>query len=167
MRPPSPSLLLWAATATTLAVLTVVTGELPERVPTHFDAAGRADGWSTPLGFALGMGGLSLGLTALFFLLSLLVPRTPSGLINLPHRDFWLAPERRKESLRSVADRLCALGAGTQVLVLGLVLYCVRASRSQEPQTGPDRTTWIFLLGYLAFVAAWIVALHRRFPRPD
>jgi hypothetical protein len=166
MRRPSPSLLLCLATATVLLTLCVVTGDLPERVPTHFDAAGRADGWSTRTGFALELGGLSLFLCGLFGALGALVARLPTSLVNLPNRDYWLAPERRAESLRAIRDRLHSLGAATEVLVLGLVLYCVRASRSEEAQTGPDPTTWVLLLGYLAFVAGWIVSLHRRFAKP-
>lgn len=166
MRRPSTSLLLCAATATTLGVLGLVTGDLPDRVPTHFDAAGRPDGWSTRTGFALEMGGLSLGLAGMFALLGILVARLPTSLVNVPHREFWLAPERRTESMRAIAGHLHVLGAATQVLVLGIVLFCVRASHRNEPVPGPDATTWGLLAGYVAFVILWLVSLHRRFPRP-
>lgn len=163
---PSPRLLFAAATTTTLATLALIAGDLPDRVPIHFDAHGRADGWSTPTGFVVTMSGLALFLAALFVGLAALVVRLPPSLINLPHRDHWLAPPRRATTLAWLAAAMHSLGAATQILVLGIVLYCVRACRAQEPQTGPDPTLWIMLAAFLAFVIGWLLAMHRRFRRP-
>lgn len=75
---------------------------LPERVASHFDAAGQADGWSSKtaffvfnLAFVAGMALLFLGLTAW-------QGRIPSAWINLPHKDYWLAPERRAATLETI-----------------------------------------------------------------
>jgi uncharacterized membrane protein len=163
---PSPTLLFAATTATTLATLALVAGDLPDRVPTHFDASGRADGWSTRNGFIVTMGGLSLFLAALLAGMSAVVARLPTSLLNMPHRDYWLAPPRRAATLVAFAAQVHALGAASQVLVLGIVLYCVRASRAPEPQAEPDRALWVMLGAFLAFVVAWLIGLHRRFRLP-
>src|SRR5207237_1170658 len=70
-------------------------GELPERVATHFDASGQPNGWMSRHGHIIFIMLLGLALPLLvagsFFCLRFF----PGRGINLPHREYWLAPERR------------------------------------------------------------------------
>lgn len=158
------SLLLAVSTGATLGCLLLLHGDLPDRVPTHFDTAGNANGWSSREGFEFAIAGLSIVLLAVFGGLGALIERLPVQLVNLPHRDHWLAPERRRTTLASLRARLEVLGAATQALVLGIALHCAGASRAPAPASVLE--TWGLIGGYFAFVAGWLVALHRRFARP-
>ena len=73
--------------------------ELPARVASHFDGAGRPNGWMARDGFVLFQCGLVLTLGALFGIGGRLLKVTPNGWINLPNKNYWLAPERRAESV--------------------------------------------------------------------
>ena len=89
---------LRAVTAAYVVVLVWLGVSLPDRVPMHFDGAGDADSWGsrtealvlwTVLGVALLGGG------------ALLARHATGGdgtWLNLPHKDYWLAPERRRRS---------------------------------------------------------------------
>src|ERR1035441_10418639 len=72
---------------------------LPAHVASHFDIEGRPNGWmsrGTCVGFTLG-----LGLLVPAFIVGMMAGagRIPVSFINLPHRDYWLAPERRHAAL--------------------------------------------------------------------
>lgn len=71
--------------------------QLPDRVASHFNARGRPDDWMSRADYLRFMAifgfvfpAFIVGITSLFRLF-------PQGL-NLPHRDYWLAPERRTDT---------------------------------------------------------------------
>lgn len=49
--------------------------KLPELVPSHWGITGEIDGWTSPLGHALGVPAMMLGLYILFLLIPILEPR--------------------------------------------------------------------------------------------
>ena len=137
---------------------------LPERLATHFDGAGRANGWMSKDGFFV-FHFVLLGLFgAIFGLLPRWLSRIPNSLINLPHKDYWLAPERRADSLAAVADAMAFLGALTLVFFAILGELTFRANLLPEPRLGGE--IWWLLGGYGFALVFWIIRLFRRFPRP-
>ncbi|GDY19923.1 hypothetical protein LBMAG56_12680 [Verrucomicrobiota bacterium] len=137
---------------------------LPEKLATHFDAAGRANGWMSKEGFFVFHVAL-LGLFgAVFGLLPRWLGRIPNSLINLPHKNYWLAPERRAASLADVADAMAFLGALTLVFLAIIGELTLRANLLPEPRLGGE--IWWLLGGYGVVLVLWIIRLLRRFPRP-
>ncbi len=137
---------------------------LPERVPSHFGAAGRADAWMSPAGFAW-----FLALFALFLYVAIagsgwLVGRLPARFVNLPHREHWLAPERLVETRGVIAAHLHVVAA------LGMVLFhAIAAISFGLARTGGDHLPpsffWVFglfLAGTLGTVASLLVRFGRR-----
>lgn len=77
--------------------------QLPPRVATHFDLHGQANGWMTNAGHFRFMISFGLGLP-LFFVLVFHAPRfVAARFVNLPHREQWLAGDRRAETLRWIS----------------------------------------------------------------
>lgn len=137
---------------------------LPDRMATHFDSAGNADGWQSPAGFA-GLYVFVLAMMILSFgLMPLVLGKLPDGLINLPHKDYWLAPERRGETLRALTDQMLWMGAGTMLLILVLMQGVIDTNLAREDRLPGSSTTLMVL--YLAGVAIWLIHLFRRFGRP-
>ncbi|MBN1417683.1 MAG: DUF1648 domain-containing protein [Planctomycetes bacterium] len=137
---------------------------LPERVASHFDASGNPDGWSSKgaffATFAIGL----LVVTAVFWGISLLIPRLPRSLINLPRKDYWLAPERRQDTMAFIGRRLVEFVFALQVFLVGILHLSIRANLA----TGAPRTAtgfWILLGIFLAFSAAWTVIYLLHFLR--
>ena len=104
-------------------------GELPGKVASHFDMAGHADGWmsrASCVDFTIG-----LGILMPAFIVGIIAGagKIPVSFINMPHRDYWLAPERRKAAL-AVLFRYSLWFASLNVLfVTGLHALIVQANR--------------------------------------
>jgi hypothetical protein len=78
-------------------------GQLPERVATHFGGTGAPTGWMTRVPHEKLMLGFGLGVP-LFVLLVFLGVRALGGVgLNIPHRYYWLSPERREVTLDFIA----------------------------------------------------------------
>lgn len=136
---------------------------LPGKVASHFGAAGEAQGWSsrtTLVGVHLAtLTGTALLMLGLPWLLGVL----PARWISLPHRDYWLAPGRRDETLRWIGRQMLWFGSATLALLIGVGDLAFRANLRPRPALG--NSVWWLLGAYLLFVAVWTVRLHARFWR--
>ena len=139
--------------------------QMPDPVASHFDGSGQADGFMSRSGFAAFHVILMASMGLLFPGIAWTIKFFPTGMINLPHRDYWLAPERREASLRFVADTMIWFGSATMVFLIWLMQMTINSNISGTNQL-PMGPFWLALVGYLAFTAIWILALYRRFPRP-
>jgi uncharacterized protein DUF1648 len=147
------------------ALIVLTTGRLPESVASHFGAGNLADAWMTrdfylvwmlafsvllPVGIVAAIGGL---------------PRAFPGITNLPNRDYWLAPERRADSLRFLAVSACWLGCLLTALA-GAIHVLIIEANAVVPARLPGAMFFGLLAAFAAAFGAWLVAIFRRFRRP-
>jgi uncharacterized membrane protein len=138
--------------------------KLPDTVASHFGPSGQADGWSSKTTFLALYGGVVVITIGPILLLPWLLRYIPDDLINMPHKEYWLAPERREETLRTVGVYLLWIGVGTLMLISHLMGETFATNLEPEPHL---RDTFWWALGlYLAFVAVWCVVFVRHFRRP-
>ncbi|HUL52176.1 MAG TPA: DUF1648 domain-containing protein [Opitutaceae bacterium] len=95
--------------------------QLPGLVATHFAASGRATGWMPRGHFLQYQVVFALGFTAFFFSLAFVSSLLPPAWINVPHKDYWLAPSRREATRQRLARMI--LGAGCGALAFFLFLH--------------------------------------------
>jgi serine/threonine-protein kinase len=84
--------------------------------------------------------------------------------LNLPNRDYWLAPERREQTAAYLTAHTAWLAALLGLFALAVHLLVVRANQSVPPRL----ETGALLAALLAFsivMLAWVAALARRFRR--
>lgn len=130
----------------------------------HFDTAGVANGWMTKSTFSLVYSGPILLMSALALALGPLVNRLP-WLLSLPHRDYWLAPERRKSSLTYIDAWTLWFNNVTILFLLGVVHLTLEANR--EAQARLDVIAFAALAAlYLGFTTLWLTRLFGRFRKP-
>ena len=134
---------------------------LPEQVASHFDAAGRADGWSSRDSFLALNLAFVVGMALLFLGVTVLINKVPNDWINLPNKDYWLAPERRAATLDAISGQMEWLAAATVALMLGLTQLTIQANLESAPAL-PGYAFWVFFGGYMAFMVAWLIGLLRR-----
>lgn len=147
----------------TAAVLIVTTsGALPPRVASHFGAGGIANGWqsleayrATMLVFAIA---LPIGVVAAMAWL----PRRFPRLVNLPFRDYWLAPERREATYAALTGFALAIGALVVTFIVALHLVIVAANASAPPHFA-EGPFWGLSGTFSATLVALVIAYHRRF----
>jgi uncharacterized membrane protein len=137
----------------------------PSVVPSHFDAAGRPNAWSPREEFFLLQVGVTLGIAALFIGISRLLKSAPASLINLPNKSYWLASERREETMDRLASYFDVFSSATVLLLLVVFELASRASHGGSLETNYFLPV---LVSYLVFSAGWTVALIRSFANvPD
>ena len=151
--------------ALVLAVrLFMVWDQLPERVASHFNGAGKVDGWisrSGLLGFTAGEGML----LAVLLATPVWVGAAP-GLMNMPHRDYWMAPERRQATVARLGAWMSWLAAGVAVVMVAVNEMIFRANLGEHPGQLPEPAHQIVFWGFLAFVAVYLLLFIRAFRKP-
>jgi hypothetical protein len=140
---------------------------LPPVVAAHFTAGGGANGFM-PLGtyrrFTIT---LLLGLPLLITLISSLTSVLPPNFINLPNREYWLAPERQAETLRYLRKTGSRFGIILAVF-LCFVHWLVVQANAHIPPRFPESMLFIgtaaFLVGLGACLGDFIVVHFRKPP---
>lgn len=138
---------------------------MPGTMASHFNTAGKANGWMGREGFFL----LSFGTLVLFVFIFLILPRLlrhfPDSLINLPNKDHWLAPERRAATFDRIRGRIMWVGSATALFMLVLFQLVLHANLSGVGSMSAG-VLWGLLGVYIAFTAVWCVLFIRSFRMP-
>jgi uncharacterized membrane protein len=159
-----PAVALTTTLAAALVSLPLSAAELPDRVASHFNAAGQADGWMSRESYLWGMAAVVLGMTAFIMGVFYVTRFLPTRTINIPRRDYWLAPEHRQETLNYLFRAGLWLATLNATLMLGLHWLLVAANRVQPPRLSSQ--VWWLLAAFLLAISAWSYVLIRRFHRP-
>ena len=110
--------------ATYFGMWFVMWPELPERMVTHWGAGGQPNGWADKGQFFGLYTGISLGTIGMVVGMGFGIAAMPSSLINIPHKDYWLAPERKAQTMASLRN-LMLEGANLTMAFLLIVLWSV------------------------------------------
>jgi len=138
---------------------------LPDRMAVHFNADGAADGWGPKSHFFMTMETVYAVLLILFGALPLLLRRLPESLMNLPNKNYWLAPERKAQTMDRLMGQLLFVGA-MALLLMDCVLYLsFTANFSTRPFLQPELLWGIIAVFFTASIA-WTVFLIRSFRLP-
>ncbi len=159
----TPAALLFYACVAAAAAFVWLTGRaLPAVVASHFAASGAANGFM-PRDLYLP---LMLALVIVTPVLLVLLPQrmfdNPALRINVPYRDYWLAPERRPATIAFLRRQSRRFGALLTVFLCYAHWLVVRANALHPPELS---SVWfnaglaIFLLATLA----WVIAMLKRF----
>jgi hypothetical protein len=155
-------LIVTVAFATAFVFLT--SGSLPPLVASHFIAGGTANGFmprATYLRFVIT---LLVGLPLFVALISTLTSVLPARFVNVPNREYWLAPERQADTvdyLRKHGTRFAVLLAVFLCFVHWLVVQANERNPAHFPET-------LFFAGMAAFIvglAIWLGSLIVHFRR--
>src|SRR5882724_4015238 len=116
--------------------------QLPDVVQSHFNREGMPNGWqSKPVFFFFFLGATVIA-TLITFGLPAIIRSMPTEIINLPHKAYWLSPQRRSFSFD----------------------YAVQSNL--HPDHRPDPTRFVYVLfAFLAFTLLSILRIFLRFSR--
>lgn len=139
--------------------------QLPERVAAHFGGGGQPSGWTSREGFFGILGFVVLIESAAFLGLPRILGRIPIALINLPNKHYWLAPERKQESLAWMTQVMAWCGAAILGMIAAVSQLAIQANLGMEKRL--DNQWFLLVMGaFVVFAVAWIVAVHRHFRLP-
>lgn len=158
-------LIFVALQAIAVVYILMTIAQLPDTVATHFRGDGYANGFMTRPGYRLFMLIFTLGLPLLLVGLIGYLPGSYSRWSNLPHKDYWFAPERRAQSLAYL--RRLAYWFGSLMVLFSVGLHgLVLDANAQMPARLDNDVFLIFMLLFLLGLVIWVVALLRHFGKP-
>jgi hypothetical protein len=166
MRHPSSLLSFYGILAAALAFVLLSGNALPPQVASHFRAGGGADGYMPRSLYLALMAGLTTGLPMLIVFLQGLVRFIPLKFINLPHRDYWLAPARRNATIDFIARQGVSFG-GLLAAFLGFVHGLVVLANQRQPPHFSVSLLVAGLVAFLAIIAFFIGKAFMHFRRPE
>ncbi len=156
------SLLFLIVVAGAAFFIWITSSSLPEVVASHFAASGVANGFMPRAFYVQFMLVFVVGLPAVMVFLTNLTFGNPGIRINLPNRDYWLAPDRRAETIAFLRQHSTYFGV-MLVIFLCYVHWLVVSANTVFPPV--LSAPWI-ITGLVVFIAStiiWTVVLLKRF----
>ncbi len=151
---------LWAGFADYVWSSSVV---LPDRVATHFGAGGEPNGWMTRTGHVQFT--LLFGLLVPAFVIGIFaIMRRFETWLNIPHKDYWLAPERRQETFDFI-QRQGFWFAGLFIAFLAGIHHSILAANARSPVSLPLSDVGWIAGGFMVAALVWVAIFIGRFFR--
>src|ERR1700682_3658869 len=148
--------LLFAFVVACAAVFVWLTSiRLPALVASHFGGSGAANGFMPHGFYVCFMLTFVVGLPALLVVITWLAIASPKARINLPNKAYWLAPERRDETIAFLRSGILWFGT-TLVAFLCYVHWLVVLANEVQPARLAN--SW-FVGGLVVFFAAMFIWL--------
>jgi uncharacterized membrane protein len=136
--------------------------KLPARMATHFDANGLPNGWMSRDGFfAFYAGILAFMLLVVVVLAPASIGRLPPSMINLPNRDYWLAPERAAATKAKLGRLMAGFGLGVGLFVVYVMQLVLQSNLGGGTLSSASAVPAV--IGFLIFVAGFVVVTVRSF----
>ncbi|MDR1280428.1 MAG: DUF4019 domain-containing protein [Opitutaceae bacterium] len=165
-----PSCLLAIFAALFLGLLVVSVYLLPDPVATHFGGNGAANDWISRTPYLLFTELIGIGIPFFICCLFFALGHMPARAFNLPHRDYWFAPERRR------ATNLFLLRHGLWLALLALCfitcihILIIAANRLPSPPSLSGRWLAALVITDFSLASLWLFSFLRPFlrkpPRP-
>ncbi len=138
---------------------------LPAIVASHFDAAGRANGFMGRDAYVSLMLILSVVVPVVIALIALRAFKQPATRIHLPHPEYWLAPQRREETLDYLSRQVVRFSSMLTLFLCYVQVLVIVANETSPPRL-PMHGVAAGLTVYLGSVFVWLVMFGRHFRLP-
>lgn len=139
--------------------------QLPGVVASHFNDRGAPNGYQTKQAFFGVLIIVSFVVVVIGFAIPKLISVLPANLINLPNKNYWLAPERAAKTMEFL-ETTCAWFA-CALFLFNILVFDYAIQINLNPQHPPSSARfWYVLAGFLGFVFVWTVRILAKFLRP-
>jgi uncharacterized membrane protein len=139
---------------------------LPDKVATHFGAGGQPNGWMSRSEHLILMGALGLGMPLVSVIIALLSRYIPSGMVNIPNRQYWLSPERREQTSRYITRQMFWMASLEVAFFAGIQWSIVEANRLTPVQLPADKF-WPLFIGFMAAIGIWSIVFILHFRKTE
>jgi uncharacterized membrane protein len=139
---------------------------LPDRLASHFASSGMPNGWMSKSQFFITYAVVLLPALIVEFWVSRKIANKPDAKLRLPNKEYWLAPERRSETLAYFDSFFAWYGCAFLLIEVFAMELAMRANFATPPQmpTGPIASV---LFGFILFNIVAVIAMLRRFSKPE
>jgi uncharacterized membrane protein len=137
---------------------------LPDVMASHFNGRGVPNGWQTKSGFFTVFVGVSVLVSVIGFGIPRIIAVLPAQLMNLPNKQYWLAPEHIAETQEFLGRYFAWYGCAIFVIMILTFDYAIQHNLHPENPPDPARM-WYILVGFLLFTLVWTVRMSTKFLR--
>ncbi|MBK1815199.1 DUF1648 domain-containing protein [Luteolibacter yonseiensis] len=138
--------------------------QLPERIASHFDWSGTANGWMNRTTFTATMLAVGLGIPALVIAAMHALRFIPAEYLNVPNPGYWRAPANHRKACDILAASSLWFGSAFLIWQAFFTHMIVAANRATPPALDSGKAI-LLTLPLLAFILGWITVLITRFHR--
>lgn len=139
---------------------------MPDPMAAHFGLSGRADNWMSRTAFYVIEGLILLLMFGIFIVMPWALERFKVKKMNLPNREYWLAPGRMEVAYAYFREAFGWFGVVNLLFLIGVMQLVFKANIAPEPVLD-NRIFLVLLTGYFIFAAAWIYFFYRKFAKTD
>lgn len=134
---------------------------VPEVMASHFDGLGNPNGWSSKTVFF----GIYAGVLVLTIIIFAVIPNKfihrSKMWLNLPNKEYWLAPKRKDQTVGFIRSHLMYFGIVNVLLAIYVVQLVILANFNAQPRLS-NTIVWALMI-YFAYVAIWLIRFFIRF----
>jgi uncharacterized membrane protein len=138
--------------------------QMPEHMASHFAADGRANGWQSRDGFFVLLSLVTSVSAVVCFLAPRQIASQPNARINLPNRDYWLAPERREETMCFISATMAWFGSGILFVLISGTFLALQANLATDHRFNSEAMLAV-LVCFLVGLLVLLLRLVRHFQR--
>jgi serine/threonine-protein kinase len=166
LRPAAAALRLAATASIARSLNQSITNHTTIPMATHFGMNGQPNGWMSRSVATLFQCVLQAVMPFVFIGIAWTLPRFPNSMINLPNKEYWLAPERRAATLGHMTNMLMGISLAVSIFIAVIAHLVFDANRRNEPL--PTTPFVVLLILFLATVfsitgySIWTLRLPRR-----
>lgn len=136
--------------------------QLPDTMASHFNASGAATAFMPKSFFFLLIAIVMLATSEPVFLVPKQIAAKPNDKLNLPNKEYWLAPERRAETMQFLGMKMAWFGCALLALLF-CGLYNAATANLRPDHTFDSTTFYVELGAFLAFIIVWLIRLTSHF----
>jgi serine/threonine-protein kinase len=145
--------------------LYVTYDQLPDRLATHFDGAGQPNGWMPRAGYVVFL--LIFGIAMPLFMIgtTALTNKLPARFVNVPNRQYWLAPERRALTTAYLQQFVIWVACLLELFFCGVHWMVMRANATGGAPHMSGNDIMIVVGGFISGLTIAIGVLVLRFAK--
>ena len=135
---------------------------LPAEVAVHFGQGGYPNGWLNSEIHQLINSLILIGNSIIFLSVNTIFKRVPMKYISFPNKEYWLAEERKNDSMKMISNWMAFFGLATNLFLLGVFHLVYLANQVHPPRLNED--LFLKLMGiYSILLIGWLILLFKKF----
>lgn len=139
---------------------------LPDRVAIHFGPGGIANGWASRYVNAILMSGMHIFLFCSFWFAPRFMLVVSPRWINIPHKEYWLAPANQQRTLRIIENFMWRFGTVMLLFFLIMNLLILQANLAETVKL--NMQIYFPTMGaFFAYTIWWTIGFFMAFRKPQ
>jgi len=130
-------------------------GSLPDKVISHYNLSGKPNGYSSREGFIIFQAIIGLIISLSFIIPYLIAGRLSDKNINLPNKEYWLAPERRAKTIDIQRIYFSLFGIISMIFIILLNMISFKSNTSENVNLGTEFFIIFGLFVIGIFYSSW------------